>query len=131
MAALTLATLVLPDLHWQDEFDWTPVVQSLSRTESGVLVREESALVAGRPITLVGTAEYGWALRTLITALYALQQSANAAPMTLLLPDESSYQVIWSREGNTPPMTARPVAGPLSQPADSDFYELTLRLVTA
>ena len=130
MALLTLAGNVLPDLFWEDEFDWSSVVQSLSRTEAGVLVREESAVVAGRPITLVGSAEYGWALRALIKTLHTLQQTANAAPMTLLVPDGRTFTVVWRREGNGAPMSARPVLGPLANPADTDYYELTLRLVT-
>lgn len=127
---LTLASQGLPDLFWEDEFDFTPVVQSLSRTEAGVLVREESLLLAGRPITLVGTTEYGWALRSLVNTLHGLQQTANAAPMVLVLPDARSFNVVWRREGSAAPMTAAPVIGPISNPVDGDAYSLTLRLLT-
>lgn len=126
----TLASIPLPDLHWVDEFDHTSVVQALSRTESGLLIREESAIVAGRPITLEGRDDYGWASRSTVLALYALQQAANAAPMPLLLADGRSFNVAWRREGNAAPMSAQPIIGPVANPAADEAYSLTLRLVT-
>lgn len=130
MTTLTLAGIPLPDLHWVDEFDWTPVAQAQARTESGLLVIEETALTAGRPITLQGAEDYAWATRAQVKTLYALQQSANASAMTLTVPDGRSFSVVWLRDGNTPPMTARPVMGPLAAPDDTDNYSLTLRLLT-
>ena len=127
---ITLNSLTLPDLHWEDEFDFAPVVQGLSRTEAGVLVREESPLVAGRPVTLVGGDNYAWARRELVLSLAALQSTANAAPMTLTLADARSFAVVWRRDGNTPAMSARPVQGPLSELEATDYYSLSLRLVT-
>lgn len=128
--AITLNALVLPDLAWDDEFAWAPVTQVQTRCESGVLILEEAELVAGRPITLKGGADYGWAPRSLVLALHALQQTAAASPMTLTLNDARTFAVVWRRDGSPSAIDAAPVVGPLADPEAGDLYTLTLRLMT-
>jgi hypothetical protein len=128
--ALTLASIALPDLAWEDEFDWTPVAQGTTRTEDGTLIIEESALLKGQPITLVGSDSEAWARRSSVVSLLALQQSASASPMTLTLPDARTFTVVWRRDGNTPPMTARPIRAGIHDPNDAEWYSVTLRLLT-
>lgn len=41
-----------PDLMWSDEDNWHPVAQAVSRTITGALDIQASALAKGRPITL-------------------------------------------------------------------------------
>ena len=49
----TLGAITLPgDLEWIDEFSWSPVGQQVDVTLGGSLIVEESAQLAGRPITL-------------------------------------------------------------------------------
>jgi hypothetical protein len=40
------------DLYWEDEFNWSPVAQSVERSITGALLIQASALQAGREITL-------------------------------------------------------------------------------
>lgn len=125
---ITLNSIALPDLHWDDEFAWTPVQQSLSWTESGALVREESAVLSGRPITLAGERTSAWVTRATVKALYAMQAAALAAPMTLTLDDGSTHDVIWRRDAAAP-MTVAPVRTAVSDPDDAEWYSITLRLL--
>ncbi|AXQ27587.1 hypothetical protein D0B54_02375 [Solimonas sp. K1W22B-7] len=126
--SITLNTLGLPaDLVWTDRYDWTPVVQSLARTEAGVLVREESLLQKGRPITLEGGDDHGWASGELVALLHALQLPANADPM-LLVYHGQELQVAWRRDGAAP-MSARPVRGAVSNPGAGELFVLALRFI--
>lgn len=129
--SITLDAIGLPDdLSWSDEFDWTPVVQSQSRTEGGALVLEQSERVAGRPITLEGSETAAWSTRGVVKQLYATQQDASGDEMTLTI-NGIAYQVKWLRDGGTPPMTARPAVRPgVSAPDDDEPYYFTLRFIT-
>lgn len=40
------------DLRWANEFEWSPVEQTVQRTLTGAIVISTSARVAGRPIIL-------------------------------------------------------------------------------
>lgn len=124
---LTLATVTLPDdLTWSDEFEWTPVAAADTRTLGGLLVREESALIAGRPITLTGSEQHGWITRTQLLALYALAAPAGATHL-LTLPDARTFNVAFRR----PALTAAPVlAWHMADQLGSDPYVLTLNLIT-
>lgn len=117
----TLEAVPLPDLEWTDEFAWTPVRQQQQITLTGALVVEEAAVQAGRPITLTGD----WASRAVVKALYALATVAGAT-YTLTLGDEQ-YTVMFRR--NDGALSAEPVTA-LVDPDDSDFYQLTLRLMS-
>lgn len=112
----------LPEnLRWTDEFDWLPRVQAFARAENGVQIREESALVAGRPITLSSD----WVSRTDLLALYALA-STPGATYTLALADGRTFSVAFVGDK---PITAQPVID-YAAPAAGDWYELTLKLIT-
>ena len=122
---MTLDTLTLPDdLVWADEFDWTPVKQTLTEAVDGSLIVETGLRLQGRPITLVGAADSGWILRGTLKALYALAQTAS--PRTLVLNDSRSFTVIF-RHGEKP-IEAAPVIS-FANPGDDDAYTLTVRLL--
>lgn len=123
--SISLGAITLPDLFWSDEHDWTPVAQSLAYAENGQLIREESARLKGREITLEGDEGYGWVDRNTVEELRALQLAANASPMTLTI-HGTAYSVAWRRPN---PMSARPVRGPVSDPDASERYALTLRFI--
>jgi len=126
MAIVLDGTTLPDDLIWVDEYDWTPVQQSVGYTLSGALLVQTGAKLAGRPITLSGGADHGWALRSLIDTLQGKLSIATA--MTLILHDARSFDVLW-RHGDKP-LEAKPVTD-YSDPGTTDPYVLTLRLMTA
>jgi hypothetical protein len=123
--AFLLDAIALPDLIWVDEFDWTPVEQSVATTLTGAIIVESAARQAGRLITLEGAAEYGWASRSLVKSLYAKAQTP-ALQMTLTIDDARSFTVIFNHAGN--PIEAKQIVG-YRNPGDTDYYQLTLRLM--
>lgn len=71
---LTLGTtmVTLPDaLNWTDEYTWSPVQQTKTRTTTGALLIEEAVKQAGRPITLEGSEDRTWCTRALVDQLRA------------------------------------------------------------
>lgn len=120
--SIMLNSIELPaNLVWTDEFDWFPVVQATSRTEAGVLVREESAVVAGRPITL----GEDWIARADLLDLVALASSPMGTH-TLQLADGRTWSVAFRYPT---PIVARPVID-YAVPELTDPYTLTLNLIT-
>lgn len=92
--SITLDSLTLPeDLHWGDEFDWSPVEQSTEYATDGALLIEEGVKLAGRPLTLIGDESSVWVTRSLIEALHATL--ADPADKTLTLHDGRALQVRW------------------------------------
>lgn len=123
---ITLDGVELPeDLLWQDEFAYDAVAQSLTRFEGGGLLVEETALQAGRPITLAGDVQSGWILRTALLAVGSLAAAANTT-YELVLNDGRTFNVIFARPK---PISAEPII-PYSTPASGDFYAVTIRLLT-
>ena len=125
--SITLDDITLPvDLHWSDEFDWTPVAQGAEYTLAGALAIETGVMQAGRPITLEGGEDRAWATRATVLLL----QAAAALPgetMTLTLNDARTFTVAF-RHGDGLPVEARPIV-PYNTPAAGDWYALTLRLM--
>lgn len=123
--AITLGGVQLPaDLHWADEYAWTPVEQSREYTLGGSLVIEEAVRQAGRPITLEAGSDRAWVTRTTVNALYALAQAPGA--LTLVLHDSRQFQVVF-RHGDRA-IDAEPVVPVL--PAADTYYRVTVRLLT-
>lgn len=119
-------TIELPDdLIWIDEFGWSPVSQAIDLSLTGALIIQEGAQAAGRPMTLAGGADFGWASRSLVKQLSQLAATALRV-MTLTLHDGSGYNVMFRRDGV--PVDAKPVIS-YSDPADADDYVLTLRFL--
>jgi|APLak6261660231_1056022.scaffolds.fasta_scaffold00183_2 hypothetical protein len=125
MTDLTLDGLVLPpDLLWTDEYDWTPTEQSQSYALSGALVVETAEKLSGRPITLSGDADHGWATREQIDALYA--KLTITAPITLVLPDARTFSVRFRNADK--PIEAKPIVDYRIMEED-DVYSLIIRLI--
>lgn len=124
--ALTLDGLSLPeDLLWSDEFDWTPTEQHQARTLTGALVFETAQRQGGRPISLQGGQDYGWATRAQVEALH--DKLAISTPLTLVLPDARTFSVRFRHEDK--PLDAQMIVD-YRIPDDTDFYKLTLKLIT-
>lgn len=133
----SLAGVALPDdIQWTDEYTAWKVGQIIRPTLTGALVVQEAALQAGRPITLQGFDDGGSryvAPVTLATlnALVALEETAGAASMTLVLPASGdttrSFTVRWRRTDG-PAIEARPIKYQI--PAEAgDWFLATLRLI--
>lgn len=89
-----LNTINLPDLFWENEFDWFPVGQSQEYSLTGDLIIEESEKQNGRPISLVGSESLGWVDKSVLDALVASAQIPNLK-MTLSLSSGQSFTVRW------------------------------------
>lgn len=119
-------TLELPeDLYWSDEFDFSPVSQVVTPSLSGALIVESSAQQGGRPITLEGGDQAGWARRSLVETLRTWA-AIPGREMTLTLHGGRSFSVLWSYEQQ--PIEARPVVE-YSEPDPLDWYAITLRFI--
>jgi len=133
----SLAGIELPDdLEWVDEFTAWKVGQVIRPSLTGALIVQESALQAGRPITLqsldLGNSTFAAVVTlSVLEALQAKEALAGAAPMSLVLPTSGggtrSFNVIWRRTDG-PALEARPIK--FQTPAEpADLYLITLRLI--
>ncbi|WP_083232921.1 hypothetical protein [Endozoicomonas atrinae] len=94
---------------------------------TGAFLVQEGLLIHGRPIILSGNGEAGWVSRLTVKNLFALSNAANKT-MTLTLPDNRQFSVIFERS-NGVPVEAKQVLS-FAYPEDGDQYLLTLRLMT-
>ncbi|WP_422445549.1 MULTISPECIES: hypothetical protein [unclassified Endozoicomonas] len=97
------------------------------RSLAGALLVQEGQLVHGRSIVLSGNGEAGWVSRLTVKSLFALSKAVSKT-MTLRLPDNREFSVIFDRS-NGAPIEAQQLM-PFAYPDDSDQYLLTLRLLT-
>lgn len=127
--------ITLPeDLHWVDELTPWKVSQVIEYSLTGAMIIQESAKLAGRPITLqsgtAGGSAYGWATREQVEALQALEATAGGANMTLSVPTHEAanrtYTVRFRRD--TAAIEAAQIKIVLP-PAPTDWYSLVLRLI--
>jgi hypothetical protein len=58
-------------LDWVDEFDWSPVEQSITYSTTGAMHVDVGVKQAGRQITLHGTETAAWLARNVCDTLYA------------------------------------------------------------
>lgn len=136
MSEITLAGIELPgDLYWSDEFTSWKVGQAARVSLTGALIVHQSALQAGRPITLESQQEgnnwVGWLTLVQLEALRALEADPLAGPFTLVMPAHNtgtrSFQVMFRRDG-VKAIEARPVRF-ISPYVDGDVYAATIRLM--
>lgn len=91
-------TLALPDLIWEDEDQWDPLLQTTEYTLSGALVIEEATRMAGRPVTLGGGESFGWLTRAQVATLRSLGSPAGVV-LTLTLLNAATLRVTPRRDG--------------------------------
>jgi hypothetical protein len=141
MNPITLGGVSLPPmLAWVDQYNWSPVVQTISRLLTGSQLIEEATLAAGRPITLASHNGYGRVAKVTLDTL--IQTLTPGRSMTLDFPDSrgSGHTVTWihgvgsTTPGQTPmivPITATPVIDPpdLSVESDQAWFDIVLRLI--
>ena len=120
-----------PDLFWSDEFDWSPVNQSIARSITGSLLIDHTVRVGGRPITLQPADDSsGWLkmTRSVVDKLKAWEADP-ALTLTLALRGVTR-QVIFLRDG-AKPIETKPViyvADPLPGGFGDHFF-VTLRFL--
>jgi hypothetical protein len=123
------------DMVWTNEFDgWSPVVQSIQYAVNGALLVQESAMLAGRLITIAGDATSGWMLRSEVLKLQALAALLDTTHPLVF--NGTTYQVRFPRgaapsgtisQPSVVPYTAKPVVG-YSDPDVTDPYIVTINL---
>lgn len=131
LGSLSAGFVTLPgDMQWMDEFTWLPTTAQVELACDGALLVEESAQLAGRPITLEGRMDgsTGFALptRAVLVALRAMAAVPWQNPLTLTFADGSSYTVRFRHADGA--IEAKPMKH-IVPAADTDFYSLTLRLM--
>lgn len=137
MSRILLAGIELPaDLQWIDEFTAWRVGQQVKTSLTGARIVQESALQAGRPITLQtqreGDAYIAPVSLEVLRQLQASEEQPRTGSLQLLMPahngGERSFPVRWRRtEGAA--LEATPIN--YAVPAlDGDYFSITLRLMT-
>ncbi len=137
MSRILLSGIELPaDLQWVDEFTAWRVGQSVRTSLTGARIVQESALQAGRPVTLQtqqeGVAFIAPVRLDVLRALQANEEQPRSVPMSLVLPahnsGDRSLSVAWRRTDG-PAVEAVPIR--FAVPAlDGDYFSITLRLMT-
>jgi hypothetical protein len=131
MITLTRGTesLVLdPDLYWQDEHAWHPVVQSVERSITGALIVQVAGGVGlpGRPITLQPEDDTSaWMTQE---NLATLQAWAAVPQQTFQLLLRGVSRAVMFRHQDAPAIEARPVVH-FSDVVADDAYRVTLKFM--
>lgn len=115
--AISLGGIVLPDLVDALLFQWSGVQSVIERALDGTpLVWEQSQ--GGRPIDLVGGADWGFITHEILEDLQALAEVANA---TYTLSYEGTDTTVRFRHEEPPVISAAPIVV-RPNPASSDYY---------
>lgn len=124
----TPMTVTLPaQLTWPDEFTWQQVDQSAEYTTTGALVLDAYARQAGRPITLVGTAERVWCERGLLLTLRAWASVPGLVLTLAGLRGSAPRQVVFDHAGGA--LSAEVATWELDTVADTDPYAVALKFL--
>lgn len=111
-----------PNLYWADEFDFSPVSQSVQRAVNGALIVESQALAYGQPITLTGA----WCGRDVVADLRSMQSDISVVRV-LTLNDGNQYSVVFCIEAGG---VQALLLSPESSPDQTTLYKLTINLIT-
>lgn len=122
-------------LRWIDEFDWSPVIQSVEYGLTGSIIIQEAVKQNWQPVTLKGGMSFSPITRADLISL-AAQIDAATATMTLTLNDNTELEVYPVRETASPiKAVAYPVVldSGVANPDDDVMYyieEITLATST-
>lgn len=118
---IQIESIVLPDLVWSDELEFTGVNSRVDETLSGRKLVWEGER-KGRPITLAGTNESGWITREKLVQLYNLASVPKA--IYLLVYENRNFMVRFRNE-EQPCISAEAI---ISRPnvMNSDLYRNVL-----
>lgn len=121
-----LQNIVLPTgLIWENEFDWSPIKQTVKRGTTGVQFFHTGVKISGQPILLTGNKESAWIRRDTLVLLYALLDLNTT--MTLVLEDLRVFNVKFDHSKK--PIDAEGVID-YTVPTPDKPYHFTLNLIT-
>ena len=124
MADINGITLDPDQTVWTDEWEWTPVGQSVEIDIHGGIVDEYiSPNRDGRPVTLY----IGWVDKTTLDQVLALAWAETQQIVTLNLPDGRALDVLFDHQGGNPVQVSPVVERTEYQAAD--LFEVTLVLL--
>lgn len=118
---ITLDDLTLSnDLMWNSQYNWSPVVQTVSYAIDGTMIVEAGTKMKGRPVSLVGGSNFGWMQRSLIDLLYAKAVTAGLT-MTLNYKGQT-HTVMFDHERGALDLA---LALPYSEYATNDWIQVS------
>lgn len=117
---ITLDALTLSnDLMWNSQYNWSPVVQTVSYAIDGTMIVEAGTKMKGRPVSLTGGSNFGWMQRSLIDQIYA---KAVVAGLTMTLVYKgTSLTVMFDHERGALDLA---LALPYSEYASNDWIQV-------
>ena len=113
-----------PDLLWTNQYQWSPILQAEEYSLTGALILQQGERTAGRPIDLEPPDD-GAAWMPL-SMLKTLSDWAKIPGLELTLDVRGEIMTVVFRHQDQPAVSGRPVVD-FSDPADSDFFLITLR----
>jgi hypothetical protein len=123
------ASIALPDdLLWVDEFKWVPATQTQTYSVTGALIIETALKLAGRPITLEGTADMAWVQRSTLDSLRAWAGLSNRTfTLTFAYPtDTRSFVVVFDQSSGA--IEGHP-AKDFPQHDSADWFTVKMNLI--
>lgn len=129
MATLTHETTTVTlsdDLFWQDEFEWNPVEQSVTRTLTGGMIIDSSEMQGGRQITLTTPDEdSAWTRYEDVLKLHSL---AATPGLVMQFTFRGVTRNVMFRHQDKDAVVAKAVVF-YRDPVDLDPYLVTLKLM--
>ena len=93
--SILLDGIALPDdLIWIDEYDHTPITQTVSKAVDGSLIIEAATQAKGRPITLKGDENAAWIDRTALEKLRGMPEADVSKVLGFIIELESGSRSI-------------------------------------
>lgn len=127
MADITLGVVSLPaSLQWKDELTSQSVAQTVKRTLDGSVVVFYGEKTNGIPITLESGNDHGWVRRSVVESLKALAEQAGSVYQLAIR--NQTFNVMFDHAA-PPAFTATPII-PFANPTDTDWYRVSLKLIT-
>lgn len=116
-----------PDLHWEDEFSWSPVGLKESVSLTGATILQASKRQDGRRITLKSGEDFAWLTRVQLVELKALEETVPNPTFQLVMGDGTAFTVKFaSTEGRAIEADA---VQPGKKPEPTDLFKATLRFM--
>lgn len=126
----TTALMLPEDLYWEDEWAWTPVAQTLTRSVTGAAILQIGTRTGGRPITLASRDRVSGWMR--LGEVIQLQSWAARPGAVFTLRWRGQVWSVRFRPG-TGDTEAAVIGEPVvyySDPLPDDWVIPTLRLIT-
>lgn len=121
-------TILLPaDMHWVDEFSWSPVTVQEDISLTGSTIVQVGKRTSGRRITLSSGNDYAWLTRAQLSALKTLEESLPES-FPLVMGDGAAFNVMFA-SGEQGGAIESEAIQPGKQPAPGDYFTATLKFM--